>query len=103
LVIFPALDGAADVLALAAFVSTAQQQNDGFSVASVIHAVAGAEILAQFPYAFAAWLAVAEIPCRNLGEPKGYSRFGLLVPEGIKPCLKRHATSFIAIMFDGVH
>ena len=70
LVNFPVFDGATNVRVLAAFLPAAQQQHHRFTVASVIHATAGAEIITQFPNTLAARFAVAEISSGNLDQAK---------------------------------
>jgi len=103
LVVFPVFDSAHDVRFLGAFISAVQQQHDSLTVAGVIHAIAGAKILAQLPNPFATRFTVTKVSCRNFGQTKNDSRLGLLILEGIEPCLKGHMTRFVAVMFDDVH
>jgi hypothetical protein len=99
LIVFPVFDSAHDARFLGTFISAVQQQHDCFAIAGVIHAIAGAKILAQFSNPFTTRLTVTKVSCRNFGQTKNDSRLGLLILEGSEPCLEGYMTRFVAVMF----
>lgn len=83
--VMPVVHRARDVRVLAAFVTAAQQQHDFGTRLGVIHAVASANVDAQFPYAVATKLVVAEVAQLNAADTFDYLHLGDWIAKVLEP------------------
>jgi hypothetical protein len=83
----PGTDGLLDIALLFPFVAAAKQDDDRPAAQSVVDAIAGPEIDAQFPDAISAERMVTEIPGSHSVDAAKHGRKGPSVAQSVQPLL----------------
>ena len=99
----PVVHRTRDVRVLAAFVTATKQQHDFGTRLGVIHAVASANIDAQFPYAVATKLVVAEVALLDAADTFDYLHLGDGIAKVLEPIQVRVFAFGVEIVANVVH
>ncbi len=82
---------------LPALVTASQQENDCLPLSAEVDTVAGTMVDPELLYPSAQGLAIAQIACRQAGEPGTDSSPGQTIGQSRQPSLKRRAASAVGI------